>query len=585
VPISLSGGSFVSLHRYLPSFLSRSHRICPQARRPRRLALDGLEDRLALNHPLSAMPALHSNPAAPAKLYLDFDGHSEDQWGGWFDPVFGTRWGEWENASTPVFDTDGDRTTFSDGELDAIRDIWARVAEDFAPFHVDVTTVNPRNFADRVGLRVAIGGSGRDWYGSPISGVAIGSSYTDPNHQNTVYVFPDDLSRDTTLIANAAAHEAGHSYGLGHQSTFNALGFKAEEYSTNGGSTVVAPLMGDPSAAARGIWWSGHNTNGDWQDDMAVLASANNGFGFRADDHGDTFAGASGLAFDGGHWSASGIVERTTDRDVFSVSSGGRITVRVEPAARGPDFDATVSLSDGAGTLIAFADPNATDRGDLSAELTATVPPGSYYVAVGSHGGYGDAGQYTVSVFPALAQVASVPVNGGAAQRSHVAEVTVTFSAAVTPPSDPRLAFRLTRTGPGGPAADVALTVDLSASTPARTVARLTFSGPLTEAGSLQDGAYTLRVLSSQVSAGGQPLDGDGDGAPGGDYVLAFHPLYGDGNGDRRVDNADFFLFRDAFGRSAGDPLYLAYFDFNGDGRVDNLDFFQLRARFGTTLP
>src|SRR5262245_9151592 len=87
VPISPSGGSFVRLRRYLPSFLSRSERTSPQARRPRRPALEGLEDRLALNNPLSAIPALHSNPAAPAKLYLDFDGHFERTWGGWFDPV------------------------------------------------------------------------------------------------------------------------------------------------------------------------------------------------------------------------------------------------------------------------------------------------------------------------------------------------------------------------------------------------------------------------------------------------------------------------------------------------------------------
>jgi hypothetical protein len=134
------------------------------------------------------------------------------------------------------------------------------------------------------------------------------------------------------------------------------------------------------------------------------------------------------------------------------------------------------------------------------------------------------------------------------------------------------------RTVPGGPAGDVALAVDLSGSTAARTVARLTFSGPLTESGSLTDGDYRLTVL------GGQPLDGDGNGTPGGDAVTALYRLYGDGNGDRRVDNADFVQFRSTFGRAAGDPLYLADFDVNADGRVDNLDFFQLRTRFGTVL-
>jgi hypothetical protein len=72
--------------------------------------------------------------------------------------------------------------------------------------------------------------------------------------------------------------------------------------------------------------------------------------------------------------------------------------VRVDPAALGANLDATVGLFDGAGNLIASADPNATDRGELGAELTATVARGTYYVVVGSHGGYGDVGQYTVSV-------------------------------------------------------------------------------------------------------------------------------------------------------------------------------------------
>src|SRR5262245_26896802 len=209
----------MGLRRRFPPLLARSKAVGSGARRPRRPALEGLEDRLVLANPLSAIPALHSNPSAAAKLYLDFDGHFESVWGGWYDPVLGTHWGGWENVRTPVFDFDGDRTTFSDDELAAIREIWARVAEDYSPFNVDVTTVNPGNFADRVGLRIAIGGSWRDWFGSPTWGETMGSSYTDPFHVNTGYVFSDELPGNPRLIADAAAHEAGHAYGLGHQST------------------------------------------------------------------------------------------------------------------------------------------------------------------------------------------------------------------------------------------------------------------------------------------------------------------------------------------------------------------------------
>src|SRR5262249_50027290 len=81
--------------------------------------------------PLSSLPQLHSNPSATVKLFLDFDGHFESTWGGF------------TNVSTPVFDLDGDSTSFGSGELAAIQEIWARVSEDYSPFNVDVTTVDP----------------------------------------------------------------------------------------------------------------------------------------------------------------------------------------------------------------------------------------------------------------------------------------------------------------------------------------------------------------------------------------------------------------------------------------------------------
>jgi hypothetical protein len=171
----------------------------------------------------------------------------------------------------------------------------------------------------------------------------------------------------------------------------------------------------------------------------------------------------------------------------------------------------------------------------------------------------------------------AVAVNGGAAQRSRVTQVTVRWDSAVTLPADLSAVFRLTRTGPGGPAGDVALAVDLSGSTVAQTVARLTFSGPLTESGSLIDGNYTLSVFGSRVTGSG--------GLPGvGDTTTSFHRLFGDADGDRDVDALDFFRLRDAFGKAAGTPGYLADFDADADGDVDALDLFRFRNRFGITL-
>src|SRR5207244_3047509 len=105
------------------------------------------------------------------------------------------------------------------------------------------------------------------------------------------------------------------------------------------------------------------------------------------------------------------------------------------------------------------------------------------------------------------------------------------------------------------------------------------FTGADTTAGSLNDGKYVLTALAGQISAGGQQLDGNGDGIGGDNYLFTdaqgLFRLFGDATGDRRVDNADFFLFRSTHNRSAGDPAYLAYLDYNAGGAMDNTDFFQ----------
>ena len=45
-----------------------------------------------------------------------------------------------------AFSMDADRANFSDAERTAIISIWHRVAEDLAPFDIDVTTEEPASF-------------------------------------------------------------------------------------------------------------------------------------------------------------------------------------------------------------------------------------------------------------------------------------------------------------------------------------------------------------------------------------------------------------------------------------------------------
>jgi Dockerin type I domain len=183
------------------------------------------------------------------------------------------------------------------------------------------------------------------------------------------------------------------------------------------------------------------------------------------------------------------------------------------------------------------------------------------------------------SVFIAVsapgAVVQAVTIDNGTAQRSMVRRLTVAFSGVVSFAGPAADAFQLARTAGG----NVTLAVDLFGSTPTQTIARLTFSGPLTEgsatAPSLIDGNYSLKVFSSQVNGG----------LLGGDNASSLHRLYGDMNGDKAVNGLDLAAFRGAFGTVSADAAYASFLDFNGDDVINGTDLAQFRNRFGVILP
>lgn len=137
------------------------------------------------------------------------------------------------------------------------------------------------------------------------------------------------------------------------------------------------------------------------------------------------------------------------------------------------------------------------------------------------------------------ATVIGTQVNDGTAQRSQVSSVTVNFDAA---PSLPANAFTLI--GPAGPIGYVQSTAGTSVT--------LTFPP-------LSDGLYQLSLPSSG-------------------YTFDFHRLFGDADGNRTVDAADFLAFRLAF-LSPGTT-----FDSDGDGQITATDFLAFRLNFLQTL-
>jgi hypothetical protein len=327
-----------------------------------------------------AVPAYSSLPGAADTLYLDFDGHYE------------ASWGQFSNITTPEFNTDG-TAGFSAGELGQIEQIYRQVAEDFAPFNINVTTVEPASFADGVSLRASIGGNGA-WLGQSAGGVAYVDSYTN-SIANTVFVFPDNLAGNAKYVAEGVSHESGHAFGLQHQSLWQN-GTKANEYYAGSGDGR-APIMGNSYGATRGLWWNGTSAVSatSIQDDMAVIARSANTFGYRGDDAGNSASTAKSLLASDTSVSAAGVIAQTTDVDAFAFdTAAGSVSFTVSVPGGVNNLDAKVELrtADGA-TVLASADPSDS----FGATVTANVAAGSYRVYVASHGGYGDVGQYTLS--------------------------------------------------------------------------------------------------------------------------------------------------------------------------------------------
>ncbi len=209
--------------------------------------------------------------------------------------------------------------------------------------------------------------------------------------------------------------------------------------------------------------------------------------------------------------------------------------------------------------------------------------------------------------------IASVQVNGGAAQRSEVTSITVTFSGAVSfAGGNAAAAFQLQHVQDTTNVANLAAAVSTNGS--GQTVVTLTFTATGNSANeidpesvmnggaaSLADGRYQMTVSSSAVSdaALGWALDGEAVGTPGDNYVsptdtqgggpgqVQLYRIFGDTDGSGIVDQLDLATFRGAFNSSSTGPTsgsYLAYLDADNSGVIDQLDLAQFRGRFNASV-
>lgn len=343
---------------------------------------------------------LHSRPGAKRTIFLDFDGHV----------LSGTGWNMNYNGGAdivaPPFDLDGDPSTFNAAEQAVVQEVWLRVAEDFAPFDVDVTTEFPGEdrlsrpiWSDDVfGTRILI--SPISSYFGSYGGLAYVGTFDDIGDlYKTALVFPERLSGRAKFIAEAAAHECGHSLGLNHDGVTGGSSY----YGGHGtGETYWAPLMGVGYYASLTQWSRGEYPGANnFEDDLAVMGSF--GLPRRSDDHGNVAESATSVAESGG-WSRLGVIEGAGDVDAFQFTAiGGSWQLSASPAAVGANLDLALEVRAADGTVVAVADPGET----VAASLTVELPDGLYTVLVrgtglgdpfaGGYSGYGSLGHYRVS--------------------------------------------------------------------------------------------------------------------------------------------------------------------------------------------
>jgi hypothetical protein len=127
---------------------------------------------------------------------------------------------------------------------------------------------------------------------------------------------------------------------------------------------------------------------------MSVIANtATNRFGYALDDHPNTVSSGDALVVNGLGLSGYGVIEKISDADVFSFTTGtGAVSFTVNSAQYGGMLDLKLSLYDSNGNVVATANNQM-----LGETLNVTVSAGSYKLVVASNGNYGDVGQYSIA--------------------------------------------------------------------------------------------------------------------------------------------------------------------------------------------
>lgn len=363
------------------------------------ISLATLSDTQVIRYSPEGVPLLHSLSGSPNVLYLNFlGGH-----------IAGRAWNDFYGL--PPFDAlpynpDG-LNGFSDAERSSMAAIWRRVAEDFSPWQIDVTTEKPVNATSTtvtlmITKRTSATGS---LLPSPSAGgVAYLDTfgYFDSEYYSPGFVYWDNLAGGREdVIAESASHEFAHAFGLSHDGTVHG-----SSYYSGAGSGAISwgPIMGASYFRAVTKFSNGDYPDANNQeDDIGMITSS---VPLRVDTVGNTLQTAKVLTKANGTFAYTDILEASDDVDVFAISGVSALTVNVRPYSSvtwtpGNNVDLALELLDASGTRVAYSSPDDSSAASLTA---ANLRAGTYYLRVTAVGNpitpysvYGSMGQYDIS--------------------------------------------------------------------------------------------------------------------------------------------------------------------------------------------
>ena len=359
---------------------------------------------------------LHSLPGgAPRTVYLDFNGAGI----GYDDPIGGAWPGSYtgNDGKAEPYNVGTDTiTNWSAQELADIRSIWQRVAEDFAPFNIDVTTEKPLfETIDRsgptdqtYGTRVVLTSSATRCGCGGVAYVGVFDEDGTEGGSHAYYQPAFVYNKGAKAAAEAATHEAGHNLGLDHDGSATTGYYQ--------GHGDWAPIMGVGYYEPISQWSKGEyaGANNSDQDDFVVAAE--NGGLPRPADH------SAGGALDT-TTPTDGVIESSSDTDTFTLNltQDAVVSIAVEPAAVSPNLDVKATLANTNG-FSRSDDPlsgpgaSADQAVGLGARLSEQLVAGTYTLTVEGVGArdplntgysdYGSVGHYRITV-----GLSAVPLN------------------------------------------------------------------------------------------------------------------------------------------------------------------------------